>query len=130
MKIKDMLHGKKFINKAIDLGMGIDLSHANEKTFYDLCDLIEYRKSIGDDVCCYASHSNSRVICNRDRNLDDNQLKKLKEIGGLVGVFSLKNFVVLPDSQSDDTNYVDIYLNHIKHIKEIVGDFNTMVAMI
>lgn len=118
--------GAKLINKAIDLGMGIDLSHANKNTFYDLCDLIQYRKNKGDDVCCYASHSNSRALCDRDRNLDDSQLKRIKDINGLVGVFALKNFTILPDD--DNKNYKDVFLRHIEHIKKIVGDFNVMVA--
>lgn len=120
--------GKRLINKAIDLGMGIDLSHANKKTFYDLCDLIKYRISKGDNVCCYASHSNARALCDRDRNLDDEQLKTLKEIGATVGIFSLKNFIVLPENDNDVSSYKNAYLNHIKHIKQVVGDFNVMVA--
>ena len=57
--------------------MGIDLSHANKKSFYDLCDLVEEKKREGFRVCVYASHSNARSLCDRDRNLDDEQLKTL-----------------------------------------------------
>ena len=73
--------GKKLVNKAIDLGMGIDLSHANKKTFYDLVDLISERQKNGKKVCVYASHSNSKSLCDLDRNLDDEQLRMIKEVG-------------------------------------------------
>lgn len=120
--------GKELINKAIELGMGIDLSHANGKTFDDIIDVIKEKQGKGFDVCCYASHSNSRVLCNRDRNLTDEQILKLHEVGGLIGVFSNKNFVVSVEQQNSDTNYREKYLDHIGHVMELVGSSNLMVA--
>ncbi len=120
--------GRKIINKAIDLGMGIDLSHANKETFYDLVNLIKERQAEGTEVCCYASHSNSIELCDRDRNLDDDQLRHLKEIGALVGVFSNKNFIVKPDVIKSDTDFRKEYMRHIDHIMSIVGPSNVTVA--
>lgn len=115
--------GERLISKAIDLGMGIDLSHANKSTFYDLIDLISRRINEGKNVCCYASHSNSRSLCDIDRNLDDDQLKKIKEIGGLVGAVTVKSFI-----SREDVNYREKFLDHIEHISSILGTYNVMVA--
>lgn len=113
--------GVEFLNKAISLGMGIDMSHANDKTFYEMIDVIKEKKKQGHKVICYASHSNSRKLYNRSRNLTDNQILTLKEVDGLVGVFSNKNFV------SND-NYKDNYLEHIIHVSNLIGVDNVMLS--
>ena len=118
--------GKKLINKAIDLGMGIDLSHANYQTFCDLVNIVKKRQEDGEAVCVFASHSNSRMLCDVSRNLDDKQLYMLKDISGLVGVMSHKKFVC--NLGGYDINYKRAYLDHIKHIASIVGVENTMIA--
>lgn len=119
--------GIKFLNKAIDLGIGIDLSHANKNTFYGMIEVIKENKKQGKDVICYASHSNSRKLCDRERNLTDLQLKEIKDVDGLVGVFSNRNFVTLDKSLSKDME-ADLYLEHIIHIEEIVGKENVMLS--
>ena len=119
--------GVKLINKAIDLGMGIDLSHANKNTFYDLIDVISKRKKNGIDVCCYASHSNSRKLCDVKRNLDDDQLKKIKDIGGLVGAVTVKDFIKEGDID-DNVDYRSLYLDHIEYLCQILGFNNVMIA--
>lgn len=119
--------GIKFLNKAIDLGIGIDLSHANKNTFYGMIEVIKENKNQGKDVICYASHSNSRKLCDRERNLTDLQLKEIKDVDGLVGVFSNRNFVTLDKSLSKDME-ADLYLEHIIHIEEIVGKENVMLS--
>ena len=120
--------GRELIEKAISLGMGVDLSHANEATFYDLINLVKEKQASGEDVCVYASHSNARSLCDRDRNLTDDQLEKIKEVNGFVGVFSNKNFVVKPADQKPDMDFRSHYLEHIHHIGNIVGLDNVMVA--
>lgn len=119
--------GIKFLNKAIDLGIVIDLSHANKNTFYGMIEVIKENKKQGKDVICYASHSNSRKLCDRERNLTDLQLKEIKDVDGLVGVFSNRNFVTLDKSLSKDME-ADLYLEHIIHIEEIVGKENVMLS--
>ena len=41
--------GKKFLRKAIDLGISIDLSHMNHNTFYDTVSLLKEEKNKGKD---------------------------------------------------------------------------------
>ncbi|MBQ8131905.1 MAG: membrane dipeptidase, partial [Bacilli bacterium] len=120
--------GYGFVSKMIELGMGIDLSHANEKTFYDLCNLIEEKQLQGYDVCCYASHSNVRSLCDRNRNLSDEQLERIHEINGLVGVFAHRNFIVDKSLGYENTNSREMYLEHINYVKDIVGFSNVMTS--
>ena len=119
--------GIEFINKAIDLGIGIDLSHANINTFYGIIELIKENQNLGKEVICYASHSNSRVLCNKERNLDDDQLKALKEVNCLVGIFCNKHFITKEYNLfKDELN--ELYLKHIIHISNIVGIDSIMLS--
>ena len=74
-----------------------------------MMEVIKENQNQGQKVICYASHSNSRKLYNKLRNLTDNQILALKEVGGFIGVFSNKNFV------SND-NFKKKYLEHIIHI--------------
>jgi len=119
--------GINFINKAIDLGIVIDLSHANINTFYGIIELIKENQNLGKKVICYASHSNSKVLCNKERNLDDNQIKALKEVNGLVGIFCNKHFITKEYNLSKkEVN--NIYLDHIIYISKIIGIDNVMLS--
>lgn len=122
--------GRELLKSAISLGLGIDLSHANEKTFYHMIEVIKEEQQRGADVCCYASHSNSRALCSRDRNLDDEQLKKLREVNGLVGIFCNRNFLIEEQVKNlvSQQEKEKTYLKHIKHISEIIGEDNIMLA--
>ncbi|MBE6138929.1 MAG: hypothetical protein E7174_00265 [Firmicutes bacterium] len=119
--------GINFINKAIDLGIGIDLSHANLNTFYGLIGVIKENQKLGKEVVCYASHSNSRRLCDRKRNLTDTQLKLIKEVNGLVGVFSNRNFVTPNFNLSKEEQKLE-YLKHIVYISNIIGIDNVMLS--
>jgi len=117
--------GKEFLNKAIDLGIGIDLSHANGKTFNDMIILIKKRKSEGKEVICYASHSNSKSLYESNRNLSNAQLLQLKEVNGLVGVFSNRFFIT---NHSNKQIQRTEYMKHINYIASIVGLDKVMVS--
>ena len=122
--------GKILLGKAIELGMGIDLSHANEESFRDMIGFVYSEQALGKDVVVYASHSNSRELCPRPRNLDDYQLEMIKAVGGQVGLLANRNFVVTDDVKEIVTQEEkeDAYLKHIKHVASIVGKDNVMVA--
>lgn len=119
--------GIEFINKAIDLGIGIDLSHANLKTFYGIIEVIKENQKSGKEVVCYASHSNCKMWCNRERNLTDRQLRAIKKVDGLVGVFSNRNFVT-KDYKLDKYYQKLEYLCHIYHVLSIVSVDNIMLS--
>lgn len=86
-----------------------------------MIEVIKENQNQGQKVICYASHSNSRKLYNKLRNLTDNQILALKEVGGFIGVFSNKNFV------SND-NFKKKYLEHIIHISNLIGVDNIMLS--
>ena len=117
--------GREFLIKAIDLGISIDLSHMNKNTFYDTIDLIREQKSLGKDVKVIASHSNCFEICHHKRNLDDDQIKALGSVGGLLGLVSYSGFI-RDDGDSEDLR--DVYLKHINKAVDMLGIDNVCVS--
>ncbi len=118
--------GKSFLMKAIDLGIVIDLSHMNEKTFYDTISLIQEQRKMGKQVKVIASHSNCFDICQHPRNLSDEQLLALKSVDGIIGIVGYDQFVRDEGHQSSDL--VSLYLEHIHHAVEIMGIDHVSVA--
>lgn len=102
-------YGIKILKKLESLNMIIDISHANEKTFWDI---MTHTKGV-----IIASHSNSRTICDHKRNLKDNQLKAIANRGGVIGINIHKYFVGKEEYNQNIANLVD----HINYIRDTVG---------
>ena len=111
--------GKEFIIKAIDLGISIDLSHMNKKTFFDTINLIKEQKSLGKEVKVIASHSGCYEIGNHVRNLDDEQLYALRDVDGSIGIIAYSGFI--RDNNHIDRDLKELYLEHINHAVDILG---------
>ncbi len=105
--------GREFLEEAAQLGLIIDLSHMNERTFYDAIDLIKEMQNKGIEVKVMASHSNSYAICDNKRNLKDEQIEKLREVGGYLGLVLYKPFI------SNEKRYEEKFLEHVKHLQSI-----------
>lgn len=101
--------GIRVLKKLESLNMIIDLSHANEQTFWDI---IANTKG-----AVIASHSNSRTICDHKRNLKDDQLKAIASRNGVVGLNIHKHFV---GKNKEDQN-INRLVDHIDYMKKIIG---------
>ena len=112
------LLGRKLVNKLVECNVTIDLSHANEKTFFDITDYLFYLRDKGKKVKVIASHSNAKKICNVPRNLTDDQLLTIKKLGGIVGVVGIKRFC---KTGNIDEVTINDYLKHIEYISNLFG---------
>lgn len=70
--------GKELIQIANQLCMLIDISHASDKTFWDVLKC--------STAPVFASHSSCRALCNHPRNLSDDMLIALAQKGGMVNI--------------------------------------------
>ncbi len=70
--------GIDLIKQANALKMQMDVSHMNEKAFWDTA-----HHSTSPLV---ATHSNAHALCPQPRNLTDQQLRAIRDSGGVVGV--------------------------------------------
>lgn len=120
--------GVKFIWHAFELGLGVDLSHANKNTFDDIIEVARIAASTELEPIIYASHSNCYSLCDRDRNLTDEQLLKIKELDGVVGLFSNRGFVYRDSfkNKTDNELVKDKYLEHIKHLENLFGGIDNI----
>lgn len=99
--------GKKAITIMDRLGIMIDVSHLNEKSFWDVCE-----QSAGAII---ASHSNARKMCNAKRNLTDDQILAIAGKGGVIGINSWSSFV------ADENADIDGLVKHIDYMVSLAG---------
>ncbi len=97
--------GKRAIQHMNKLNMIIDVSHTNEKSFWDV--LETSTKPV------IATHSNSRQLSNVDRNLTDQQIKALIQKEGLIGLVAARWFVS-KDETLQTANQLALHAAHIK----------------
>lgn len=101
--------GRKAIEKIEELGILLDVSHLNEKSFWDVVNIAS-RPII-------ASHSNAKYFANVKRNLDDEQLIAIAKSGGLVGVNAVSVFV----NDDKENQKIDNLIDQIDYIKSLIG---------
>ncbi len=70
--------GRDVVKRMGELGMLVDLSHAGERTFYDALECSAAPPMV--------SHSGCRALSDHPRNITDDQLRALKEAGGVLGI--------------------------------------------
>lgn len=99
--------GKKAITIMDRLGILIDVSHLNEKSFWDVCE-----QSAGSII---ASHSNARKVCNVGRNLTDDQIRAIAGKRGVIGINSWSSFIAEKDAD------INGLIKHIDYIVSLVG---------
>ncbi len=105
--------GKDFIKRCANKKMVIDVSHMNEKAFWNTVDILQQP--------IIATHSNSHALCPQARNLTDPQLKAIRESKGMVGV----NFDVAflrSDGQRNADTSIDVILEHLEYLMDHLGE--------
>ncbi len=77
--------GKKAVAEMNRLGIMIDVSHPSKKSMEQMIQLTK--------APLIASHSSARALCDHSRNLDDDQLKLIKENGGVVQTVAFTSYL-------------------------------------
>ena len=101
--------GKKAIRLIQDKKMILDVSHLNEKSFWDVMD--------ATTAPILASHSNARALANAARNLTDAQLLAIRDTKGLVGLNAFGDFISEVQAEQD----VDGLVKHASYIADKIG---------
>lgn len=104
--------GKDLVRACNELGIMIDLSHLNEKGFWDVAEI--------SDSPLVATHSNVHAICPSTRNLTDKQLDAIKESDGIVGVNFNVGFL-RPDGAHDANTPLDVMADHVDYLVKRIG---------
>ena len=105
--------GKELIGACNRLRILIDLSHLNERGFWDVAAISK--------APLVATHSNAHALSPHSRNLTDKQLTAIGETGGMVGVNFATSYL-RPDGRQDADTPVDLVIEHLEHILKHVGE--------
>src|SRR5258705_13029092 len=105
--------GKELICACNRLRILIDLSHLNERGFWDVAAI--------SNAPLVATHSNAHALSPHSRNLTDKQLAAIRESGGMVGVNFATSFL-RPDGRPDAGTPTELVIDHVEHILEQVGE--------
>jgi membrane dipeptidase len=80
--------GREVVAECNRLGMMVDLSHASDKSFYDVLKVTK--------APVIASHSSCRALCESPRNLSDDMIRALARNGGVIQICFLSSYVRTP----------------------------------
>ena len=99
--------GRRLLERLNALGIVVDLSHLNERGFWDVVKM--------SDIPFMATHSCCRALCDHPRNLHDEQLAALAEKGGVVGITFVPFFIAVQNPTLSDL------LDHLDHAVSVAG---------
>jgi len=104
--------GKELVKKCNYLGILLDISHLNEKGFWDVAEI--------SDSPLVATHSGVHALCQSTRNLTDQQLDAVAASDGIIGVNFHVGFL-RSDGKPDADTPLSVIVNHIDYIAERIG---------
>lgn len=105
--------GRALIRACNQRRIMIDVSHMNEKAFWQTAELSE--------APLVATHSNAHALCPQPRNLTDRQLAAIAESDGLVGV-NFGNAFLRADGKRDSDTPVREIVKHLCWLLDKLGE--------
>ncbi|MBZ0268417.1 membrane dipeptidase [bacterium] len=78
--------GRRLVPELARVGLILDLSHAAEESFFEALDLT--------DGPVMASHSNPRHVCDTDRQLSDEMIRRIARRDGVIGAVPFNMMLV------------------------------------
>lgn len=102
--------GRAAIREMERLHIAVDVSHLNDRSFYDVIETAE--------VPVIATHSNSRAVCDHRRNLTDEMFCLIAQKGGIVGLNFCRDFIADGGKNADLTAMAE----HVEHFLELGGE--------
>ncbi|MHB9027954.1 MAG: dipeptidase [Candidatus Latescibacterota bacterium] len=101
--------GREVLKANDELGIVTDLSHINDKAFYEVLELSPKPPIM--------SHTGAFAVCNHWRCLTDDQIRALAAKGGAMGVVLLPGYVDADPQKAT----IDRVMDHILHVTDLVG---------
>ena len=105
--------GKELVRQCNKLRLVTDLSHINERGFWDVAAI--------SNAPLIATHSNAHALSPHSRNLTDKQLAAIRETGGLVGINFATSFL-RSDGARDADAPIELVIEHLAYMLEHLGE--------
>lgn len=106
------LRGKELVRACQGLGMIVDMAHLNEKGFWDVEKISK--------TPLVVTHAGVHALCPSSRNLTDQQLKAIKESGGVVGIAFHVGFLRW-DGRNDIHTPLSTIVRHVDYVANLIG---------
>ena len=100
--------GRELVDRLVALGVILDLAHASRGVFTELLERVA-----GAPILC--SHGGCRAVHDTPRNLDDDQLRALRDVGGLFGL------MLHPIAIDSQERTIDRAVDHLEHAAALIG---------
>jgi membrane dipeptidase len=104
--------GRRLVERGNELGILVDVSHLNERGFWDVADVTT--------VPLVATHANAHALAPNSRNLTDAQLDEIGRSGGIVGI-TFHAGMVRGDGRVDPTTPLEELLRHLDYVVDRIG---------
>ena len=104
--------GRRLVQRCNELGIMLDVSHLNERGFWDVAELSE--------APIVATHSNAHALSATPRNLTDQQLDAVARSGGIVGLNYAVGFL-REDGHPDSGTPLARIAAHGRYIADRIG---------
>ncbi len=104
--------GKALVKACNEMGILLDLSHLNERGFWDVERL--------SSKPLVVTHTGVHAICASTRNLTDRQIDAVGASGGIIGI----NFSVgmsRPDGKNDKDTPLTVLVDHLDYVVKRIG---------
>ncbi|EYF08788.1 peptidase M19, renal dipeptidase [Chondromyces apiculatus DSM 436] len=98
--------GREVVRRCEELGVIVDLAHINRRGFLDACAMATRPPMV--------SHTGVLGAFAHWRNIDDEQLRAVADLGGCVGVIFCPQFL--------GGDGLEPVVRHLKHIVDVVGE--------
>jgi len=110
--------GKKIIERFVKSNVVVDVAHLNRKSFYEVVDIV---KKHGGKLFC--THTCFDEVNPHPRNLDGKQIQTIIDMGGLIGLTLVGDFL----NPCGNATMHDVY-NHIKYSVQNFGEDNLAIG--
>jgi membrane dipeptidase len=113
--------GRRVVAACNRVGMLVDISHASEKSFFDVL--------AASQAPIFASHSSARAVCDNPRNLSDDQLRALARKDGVIQICFLSAYVKKPEPNPDRDKAMQALQAKYGNLREIKDEATRQKAM-
>lgn len=106
--------GKALVRACNELGIMLDVSHLNERGFWDL--------AATSDRPIVATHCGAHALCPSARNLTDKQLDAIRDSEGIVGInFHVGFLNPLGDKATPENTSLTAIADHLDYVADRIG---------
>jgi microsomal dipeptidase-like Zn-dependent dipeptidase len=114
--------GEKLAREMFEIGMVIDLAHVQDHARWAIYDLAaEYRRPV------VLSHVGLRRFYDMEYNASDDEIRRVHQLGGLIGLVFSKRLLVDPvDLYHADGRGVPTLVEHMRYVRDLVGDVSCL----